>query len=70
MSLRDNLTMGLQVDEAALQAVLASAALDRDVVAMPSGHATLVGTRGMRLSGGQVQRAAAARMLVRRPECW
>lgn len=68
VSLRDNLTMGLQVDEAALQAALASAALDRDVAAMPSGHVTLVGTRGMRLSGGQVQRAAAARMLVRRPE--
>ena len=32
------------------------------------GLETLVGPRGVRLSGGQVQRAAAARMLVRRPE--
>ena len=29
---------------------------------------TQVGTRGLRLSGGQMQRAAAARMLVRQPE--
>ena len=35
---------------------------------MPQGLDTLVGTRGMRLSGGQAQRAAAARMFVRQPE--
>jgi ATP-binding cassette subfamily B protein len=35
---------------------------------MPNGLATAVGTRGVRLSGGQVQRAAIARALVRRPE--
>jgi ABC-type uncharacterized transport system YnjBCD ATPase subunit len=29
---------------------------------------TLVGTRGVKLSGGQGQRAAAARMFVRQPE--
>jgi ATP-binding cassette subfamily B protein len=29
---------------------------------------TLVGPRGVRLSGGQVQRTAAARMFVRQPE--
>jgi ATP-binding cassette subfamily B protein len=35
---------------------------------MPDGLATLVGPRGMRLSGGQAQRTAAARALVRRPD--
>ncbi|MFQ5555200.1 MAG: hypothetical protein ACE5GC_07525 [Acidimicrobiia bacterium] len=35
---------------------------------MPEGVETLVGPRGMRLSGGQVQRTAAARMFVRTPE--
>ena len=35
---------------------------------MPDGLDTMVGPRGMRLSGGQVQRTAAARMLLRRPE--
>lgn len=68
MSLRDNLAMGLDIGEGDLDAAVAAAALTRDVGAMPAGYETLVGTRGMRLSGGQVQRTAAARMLVRRPE--
>ena len=34
---------------------------------MPAGLDTQVGPRGMKLSGGQVQRAAAARAFVRRP---
>lgn len=68
MSLRDNLAMGLDVGDGDLDAAVATAALTRDVATMPAGYETLVGTRGMRLSGGQVQRTAAARMLVRRPE--
>ena len=35
---------------------------------MTDGLATIVGPRGMRLSGGQLQRALAARALVRTPE--
>ena len=35
---------------------------------MADGLDTLIGSRGMRLSGGQVQRTAAARMFVRAPE--
>ena len=35
---------------------------------MADGLASQIGSRGLRLSGGQVQRAAAARMFVRRPE--
>ena len=31
-------------------------------------HDNLVGAKGVRLSGGQIQRAAAARMFVRAPE--
>src|SRR5262249_10164291 len=36
-----------------------------DVQALAEGLETPVGTRGVRLSGGQVQRTAAARMFVR-----
>src|SRR5439155_8333971 len=43
------------------------AVLEPDVAALERGLDTLIGPRGVRLSGGQVQRAAAARMLVRRP---
>ena len=42
--------------------------LEADVAALEKGLDTLVGPRGIRLSGGQVQRAAAARMFVRDPD--
>jgi ATP-binding cassette subfamily B protein len=71
-SLRDNLLMGVSpgttAAEERLQAALYRAVLDRDVPALEDGLATLVGPRGVRLSGGQMQRAAAARMFVREPE--
>jgi ATP-binding cassette subfamily B protein len=35
---------------------------------LPGGLETPVGTRGVTLSGGQVQRVAAARMVIRRAE--
>ena len=68
MDLRDNLAMGLEVDDDELLAAMAAATLDVDLAAMPHGLDTTVGPRGLRLSGGQIQRSAAARMLVRRPE--
>ncbi|HEX6420342.1 MAG TPA: ABC transporter ATP-binding protein [Acidimicrobiales bacterium] len=42
--------------------------LDEDLATMPDGAGTVIGPRGLRLSGGQIQRAGAARALVRRPE--
>jgi len=66
-SLRDNLLMGLPEQPATVQAALKAAMLLPDLATMPAGLETMVGPRGMRLSGGQVQRAAAARMLVRQP---
>ncbi|MGH9114091.1 MAG: ATP-binding cassette domain-containing protein [Acidimicrobiales bacterium] len=42
--------------------------LDEDLDRMPDGVGTIIGPRGLRLSGGQVQRAGAARALVRRPD--
>jgi ATP-binding cassette subfamily B protein len=68
MSLRDNLAMGASTAETRVRGAVATAALSPDVAAMPEGLDTLVGSRGMRLSGGQVQRAAAARMLVHDPD--
>jgi ATP-binding cassette subfamily B protein len=68
MSLRENLVMGRDDGDELLDGAIRAAALDRDVDAMPDGLDTLVGPLGMRLSGGQVQRTAAARMFVRDPE--
>jgi ATP-binding cassette subfamily B protein len=67
-TLRDNLLMGLGEGDGRLTTALHQAVLDRDVPRLEQGLETAVGPRGVRLSGGQMQRAAAARMFVRRPE--
>lgn len=68
LPLRDNQLLGVDEPDYVVLDAVRAAALNRDVEAMPEGLDTLVGPRGTRLSGGQVQRTAAARMLVRRPE--
>ena len=68
MTLRENLLLGLGEPDEAVIAAVRAAALERDLASMPQGLDTLVGPRGMRLSGGQIQRTAAARMFVRKPE--
>ena len=67
-SLLDNLRLGHSLDDAAIAEAIGIAAFDRDVAGLPEGLDTLVGARGVRLSGGQAQRAAAARALAHRPE--
>lgn len=67
-SLRENILLGLEKGDAELQRSLSLASFDRDLAIMPDGLDTRIGSRGMRLSGGQMQRAAAARMLIRQPE--
>jgi len=63
--LADAVLLGLPPER--LPRALRLSRLERDVEAMPDGLATVVGARGVRLSGGQVQRVAAARALARRP---
>jgi ATP-binding cassette subfamily B protein len=67
-TLKENILLGLPDDPAALAAAVRGAVLERDVQALEAGMETPVGTRGVKLSGGQVQRTAAARMLVRAAE--
>jgi ATP-binding cassette subfamily B protein len=61
-TLRDNVLLGLDVDPTE---ALRLAVMDDDLADMADGVDTMVGSRGVRLSGGQVQRTAAARMFVR-----
>jgi ATP-binding cassette subfamily B protein len=42
--------------------------MERDLETMETGLETIVGPKGVRLSGGQIQRTAAARMFVREAE--
>lgn len=67
-TLRENLLLGRPDDPAALDAAIHAAVLKPDLAALERGLDTLVGPRGVKLSGGQVQRAAAARMFVRGAE--
>jgi len=67
-TLRNNLLLGLPEAEGVLQEALRLSVLDRDVANMSDGLDTRIGTRGVRLSGGQAQRAAAARMFARSTE--
>jgi ATP-binding cassette subfamily B protein len=66
--LRDNILLGLPEEASDLAGAIHQAVLQPDVETMPDGLDTVIGPRGIRLSGGQVQRTAAARMFVRRPE--
>ncbi len=66
-TLRNNILMGMPAETADLDAALYGAVMETDLHQLEAGIETMVGPRGVRLSGGQIQRAAAARMLVRRP---
>jgi ATP-binding cassette subfamily B protein len=64
-TLRDNILLGWPASPDELNAAVHAAVFEHDVSLLESGMDTTVGSRGVRLSGGQVQRAAAARALVR-----
>jgi ATP-binding cassette subfamily B protein len=67
-SLKANILLGAGVLEAGMGTAIRAAVLEQDLAQLTHGLDTLVGSRGVRLSGGQVQRAAAARAFVRRAE--
>jgi ATP-binding cassette subfamily B protein len=67
-TLRHNILLGLPEDKVDLRGAIHKAVLAPDIADMAQGLETLVGPRGLRLSGGQIQRTAAARMLVREAE--
>ena len=66
--LRGNILLGLREDRVDLPGAVRSAVLERDTDDLEYGLDTVVGPRGVKLSGGQQRRAAAARMFVREPE--
>jgi ATP-binding cassette, subfamily B, bacterial len=67
-TVRKNVLLGLPVDNVNLERAIATAVLEQDLAGMDLGLDTVVGPRGVRLSGGQAQRVAAARLFVREPE--
>ncbi len=69
MSIRDNLLWAKDdATDAELQKAAAQAYSTEFIESFPEGYNTLVGDRGVRLSGGQIQRISLARALLRKPE--
>lgn len=62
--IRSNILLGLPESAVELAEALRLAVLEQDIDDLEAGLETVVGPRGIRLSGGQVQRTAAARMFV------
>lgn len=67
-TLRENLLLGLPETEVDLPAAIRAAVMEQDIATLEAGLDTKVGPKGVKLSGGQIQRGAAARMFVRDPE--
>ncbi len=66
--LKENILLGLPEEEVDIQQAIHTTVMEHDVALLEKGLETVIGPRGVKLSGGQAQRTAAARMLVRQPE--
>lgn len=69
-TLRRNVAFGLpddQIDDAAVRRAIRAAQLEDFVASQPKGLETMVGERGVRLSGGEHQRIGIARALYHDP---
>ncbi len=67
-TLKNNILMGVDQDQEGVMRAIRLAVLEADLSEFEDGLETMVGPKGVKLSGGQVQRTAAARMFVREPE--
>lgn len=68
--LRNNILLGISEQPGSLERALHAAVMEEDIKHLQNGLETMVGPRGVKLSGGQAQRTAAARMLVRDAELY
>jgi ABC-type multidrug transport system fused ATPase/permease subunit len=70
-TLKNNIAFGVaeeEIDEAAVHYAIKLAHIESLVTDLPDGLQTMLGERGVRLSGGQLQRVGIARALYRNPE--
>ncbi len=66
--LSDNILLGLSWNWDNLNRAVRLSVMERDLPTLEDGLETVVGPRGVKLSGGQMQRTAAARMFIRGSE--
>jgi len=67
-TLRNNILLGLDRTDVEIYNATNLAVMDRDLEQLENNLETMVGARGVKLSGGQAQRTAAARIFIREPE--
>jgi len=67
-TVRNNITLGISANDEMIWAALTSAQLKSTIKNLPRQLDTLIGHDGVRLSGGQLQRLAIARMLLSKPK--
>ena len=67
-TLRNNILLGMNKSDDEIYKSTRLAVMDRDLEQLDDNLETMVGARGVKLSGGQMQRTAAARMFIREPE--
>lgn len=67
-TIRENIAYGdLQANEDAITEAAARARLDTVIADLPEGLDTVIGERGVKMSGGQKQRLSIARMFLKNP---
>lgn len=68
-SVRENILFGNEAaSEEELMAALFAADFEKDISQLPQGLETMIGERGLSISGGQKQRLSIARALIKDPE--
>lgn len=67
-TVKNNILLGISEKTADLEGAINSAVLERDIDKLEVGLDTVIGPKGVKLSGGQLQRVAAARMFIRKAQ--
>ncbi|MEG0772206.1 ABC transporter ATP-binding protein [Clostridium sp.] len=69
-TVRENILLGIPEKELDIEKAINSAVLEKDIRVLHKGLETIIGSKGVKLSGGQIQRVAAARMFARDAELY
>lgn len=67
-TIKENILMGLGEDSTPLKEAIRLSVFEQDLAQMSTGLETVIGPKGVRLSGGQMQRVAAARMFAQQAD--